>query len=471
MTILTNIVAPGNILITSNTATITNKTINGADNTLTVRMANDVSGTLPTTNGGFGQTSYTEGQLLIGNTAGSLTKTTLTAGTDISVTNGNGTITIDYAPPIVYNNSAWTWGMGGNGARGDNAIGCVSSPVSVVGGFTDWCQIVVGGFGGATTGHGHAVRTNGTLWSWGYWGRGVLGNNGTYGVGSSSPVSVTGGFTDWCQVTTNRFNTSFAAAVRQNGTAWAWACNNYGQLGDNTTTNRFSPVSVVGGFTNWCQVSAGDKHLLGVRTNGTLYAWGAASAGQLGNNCTTTRSSPVSVVGGFTDWCQVSAGSNNSIAVRQNGTLWGWGANGSGRLGDGTTSDRSSPVSVVGGFTDWCQVSAYYSSLAVRTNGTLWAWGYNTKGQLGDNTTVSKSSPVSVVGGFTDWCQVAASGASLAVRQNGTAWAWGLNNAGQLGDNTTVSKSSPISVIGGFTDWCQVSTGYGLSAGIRSTAT
>jgi alpha-tubulin suppressor-like RCC1 family protein len=471
MTILTNIVAPGNILITSNTATITNKTINGADNTLTVRMANDVSGTLPTTNGGFGQTSYTEGQLLIGNTAGSLTKTTLTAGTDISVTNGNGTITIDYAPPIIYINSAWTWGAGGNGARGDNATGCVSSPVSVVGGFTDWCQIFVGGFGGASAGHGHAIRTNGTLWSWGYWGRGVLGNNGTYGVGSSSPVSVTGGFTDWCQVTANRFNTSFAAAVRQNGTAWAWACNNYGQLGDNTTTNRFSPVSVVGGFTNWCQVSAGDKHLLGVRTNGTLYAWGKASAGQLGNNEQVDKSSPVSVVGGFTDWCQVSAGTNNSIAVRQNGTLWGWGANGSGRLGDGTTSDRSSPVSVVGGFTDWCQVSAYYSSLAVRTNGTLWAWGYNTKGQLGDNTTVSKSSPVSVVGGFTDWCQVAASGASLAVRQNGTAWAWGLNNAGQLGDNTTVSKSSPISVIGGFTDWCQVSTGYGLSAGIRSTAT
>ena len=320
MTLLTNILAPGNILITSNTATITNKTISGADNTLTVRLANDVSGTLPTTNGGFGQTSYTEGQLLIGNTAGALTKTTLTAGCNISVTNGNGSITIAYAPPIVYNNSAWAWGMGGSGARGDNATGCTSSPGSVVGGFTDWCQIAVGGFGGAGTGHGHAVRTNGTLWSWGYWGRGVLGDDGTYGAHRSSPVSVTGGFTDWCQVAANSFNTQVAVAVRQNGTAWAWGCNNCGQIGDNTTVDKSSPVSVIGGFTNWCQVSGGYRFSVGVRTNGIAWAWGRNDAGQLGTNNTTSTSSPVSVVGGFTDWCQVAAGFGISAGIRTTAT-------------------------------------------------------------------------------------------------------------------------------------------------------
>ena len=473
MTILTTIV--GDILTASNTATVTNKTISRADNTLTVRMANDVSGTLPVTNGGTGQTScFGEGEILIGNTTGNtLTKTTLTAGCNISVTNGNGAITIAYAPPIVYVNSAWTWGMGGNGARGDNTLGCTSSPGSVVGGFTDWCQIAVGGFGGASTGHGHAVRTNGTLWSWGYWGRGVLGDDGTYGAPRSSPVSVTGGFTDWCQVTTNKFNTSFAAAVRQNGTAWAWACNNCGQLGDNTTTNRFSPVSVVGGFTDWCQVSAGDIHMLGVRTNGTAWGWGRNSAGQLGDNTTVSKSSPVSVVGGFTDWCQVSAGNVSSLAVRQNGTAWGWGAGTAGGLGNNCTTSRSSPVSVVGGFTDWCQISAgNYTGLAVRQNGTAWAWGCNNYGQIGDNTTVNKSSPVSVIGGFTNWCQVAAGYRfSVGVRTNGIAWAWGSNNGGQLGTNNTTDKSSPVSVVGGFTDWCQVAAGYGISAGIRSTAT
>jgi alpha-tubulin suppressor-like RCC1 family protein len=175
-------------------------------------------------------------------------------------------------------------------------------------------------------------------------------------------------------------------------------------------------------------------------------------------------------VGGFTDWCQVSAGIYSSLAVRQNGTAWGWGYNGQGRLGTDNTTNTSSPVSVVGGFTDWCQVSACQYSLGVRQNGTAWAWGRGGDGRLGDNTTVNKSSPVSVVGGFTNWCQVSAAyKESIGVRQSGTAWAWGANNAGQLGDNSTVNKSSPVSVVGGFTDWCQVAAGDGMSAGIRKT--
>jgi len=417
MTTLTTIV--GDILTASNTATVTNKTINRANNTLTVRLANDVSGTLPIANGGTGQTScFSEGQLLIGNTTGNtLTKATLTGGNDICVTNGNGTITIDYAPPIVYNNSAWTWGAGGNGSRGDNTnTGCVSSPVSVVGGFTDWSQISIGANNGSTTAFGLGLRTNGTAWAWGYGG--------------------------------------------------------HGRLGDGTTTNRSSPVSVVGGFTDWSQLFAGSSFSLAIRTNGTLWSWGAYGFGRLGDNTyVSNRSSPVSVVGGFTDWCQISA-FLHSVAVRTNGTLWGWGYNADRQVGDGTDTFRSSPVSVIGGFTDWCHAAAgSRHSLGLRTNGTLYAWGKNNFGQLGDNTTVSKSSPVSVIGGFTDWCQLSANYQSLGVRTNGTLWSWGRADTGQLGDNTTVSKSSPVSVIGGFTDWCQVSATYGGSAGIRSTAT
>jgi alpha-tubulin suppressor-like RCC1 family protein len=135
----------------------------------------------------------------------------------------------------------------------------------------------------------------------------------------------------------------------------------------------------------------------------------------------TRTSSPVSVLGGFTDWCQVSAGCQHVIAVRQNGTAWAWGRGTYGRLGNNNTSNFSSPVSVVGGFTDWCQVSAGdSSSVGLRTNGTLWAWGYNGRGALGDGTTISSASPVSVIGGFTDWCQVSIEGSArhvLAVRK------------------------------------------------------
>jgi len=207
---------------------------------------------------------------------------------------------------------------------------------------------------------------------------------------------------------------------------------------------------------------------------GNTYSWGSSSGGKLGDGTTVAKSSPVSVVGGFSDWCQVSAGSDHSLGVRTNGTAWAWGCGDIGRLGDGTTVNKSSPVSVVGGFTDWFQVSAgCCHSLGVRTNGTAWAWGTSLSGQLGDGTTVSKSSPVSVVGGFTDWCQVSASplSHSLGVRTNGTAWAWGSSSEGRLGDGTTVSKSSPVSVVGGFTDWCQVSAGLRFSLGVRTNGT
>jgi len=355
-------------------------------------------------------------------------------------------------------NLVWTWGYNEAGQLGDNTTTSRSSPVIVVGGFTDWCQVSAGG-------HSLAVRQNGTAWAWGRNGTGQLGDDTI--VSKLSPASVVGGFTDWCQVSAS----GHSLAVRQNGTAWAWGRNGTGQLGDDTIVSKLSPASVVGGFTDWCQVSAA-YHSLAVRQNGTAWAWGVNYSGHLGDNSTTDRSSPVSVVGGFTDWCQVSAGGYgaHSLAVRQNGTAWAWGYNGFGRLGDNSITDKSSPVSVVGGFTDWCQISAGTAfSLALRQNGTAWAWGSNTNGQLGDNSVTSRSSPVSIVGGFTDWCQVSSGRYyhSLAVRQNGTAWAWGYNGSGQLGDTSTTDKSSPVSVVGGFTDWCQISAAY-HSLGLRS---
>jgi alpha-tubulin suppressor-like RCC1 family protein len=357
-----------------------------------------------------------------------------------------------------YISTVWGWGANGSGRLGDNTTVSKSSPVSVVGGFTDWCQVSAGG------NHSAAVRTNGTIWAWGCGSSGQLGSDTI--TTKSSPVSVVGGFTDWCQVSGGLFHT---AAVRSNGTIWSWGSGSSGQLGDNTLVTRSSPVSVVGGFTDWCQVSAGDAHTAAVRSNGTIWSWGIGSCGRLGDNTIVTKSSPVSVVGGFTDWCQVSAGGSHTSAVRTNGTIWAWGNNGFGQLGNNDFISKSSPVSVVGGFTDWCQVSAgVYHTSAVRTNGTIWTWGCGTCGLLGNNSTVNRSSPVSVVGGFTDWCQVSAGRChTAAVRTNGTVWSWGSNEFGRLGDNTIVDKSSPVSVVGGFTDWSQVGAGGCHATAIR----
>ena len=361
---------------------------------------------------------------------------------------------------VTQNYLLYSWGNNQFGRLGDNTTVSKSSPVSVVGGFTNWCQV------GAGHGHSVGLRSNGTLWAWGCGGYGRLGNNST--VSASSPVSVVGGFTDWCLLDVG---CAHNVAIRTNGTLWAWGVGTSGQLGNNAAVNTSSPVSVVGGFTDWCQASAGSIHTVGLRANGTVWTWGGNTSAQLGDNTIVNKSSPVSVVGGFTDWCQVSASATHTSAIRTNGTLWGWGNNGGGKLGNNSGSQTSSPVSAIGGFTDWCQVSAgSLHTVAVRRNGTLWAMGYNSQGVLGDNTIVAKSSPVSVVGGFTDWCRVSVpkSGAhTLALRTNGSLWAWGCANYGQLGDNTTVSKSSPVSVVGGFNDWCLASAGFGHSLAIR----
>ena len=333
------------------------------------------------------------------------------------------------------------WGWGSNGAPigdGTNTNRC--SPTSVIGNFTDWCIVNMGNPNAAPSTLG--LKNNGTLWSWG---NPSLGNNTT--TGTVSPVRVSSDSTDWCAIGQGAF------AIKCDGTLWSWGCNTSGQLGDGTTINTSSPISVIGGFVDWCQISNNFGHSLAVRKNGTLWAWGKNASGKLGDGTILNKSSPVSVVGNFTDWCQASAGYIHSLGIRTNGTAWAWGNNTYGRLGNNSVIGSSSPVSVVGGFTDWCHVATgYYASTAVRSNGTAWAWGYS---PLGDGTACTRSSPVSIVGGFTNWCKVAAGYKHAAgIRTDGTLWAWGW----QPGDGTTVIRLSPVSVVGGITTWSKLGT-------------
>jgi alpha-tubulin suppressor-like RCC1 family protein len=371
--------------------------------------------------------------------------------------NGTWVIAPRFTQPVTPN--AYAWGGNTDAQLGDSTAVSKSSPVSVVGGFADWVQVSSGGA------HTLGVRANGTAWGWGRGFTGQLGDGTT--IGKSSPVSVVGGFTDWVQVGAG-YNHSIG--LRANGTAWAWGYNDLGMLGNNSTVLRqSSPVSVVGGFTDWVQLSAGEDHNVGIRSNGTAWAWGAGNSGELGDGTTVAKSSPVSVVGGFTDWVQVSAGFIHSVGVRANGTAWAWGNGTNGRLGNFSSSNTSSPVSVVGGFTDWVQVSASSHTVGVRANGTAWAWGDNGQGQLGTTSPSNTSSPEAVVGGFTDWVQVSAGQvSSFGIRTNGTAWAWGAGLSGRLGDGTAVAKSSPVSIVGGFTDWLQIDAGQSHTAALRS---
>jgi alpha-tubulin suppressor-like RCC1 family protein len=308
-----------------------------------------------------------------------------------------------------------------------------------------------------------------TLWAWGHNNCNQLGDGSTT-TSRLSPVTPAGGGTNWSQVSGGSCHT---AAVKQDGTLWTWGFNSGGRLGDGTTTNRNSPVTTAGGGTDWCQVSGGSADTAAVKTDGTLWTWGCNGSGRLGDGSTTNRSSPGTTAGGGTDWCQASSGcSSHQAAVKTNGTLWTWGQNGGGQLGTGNTTDRSSPGTTAGGGTDWCQVSGGGHTAAVKTDGTLWTWGCNTCGQLGAGSTTNRSSPGTTAGGGTNWCQASAGRYNTAaVKQDGTLWTWGFNAGGQLGDGSTTNRISPGTTAGGGTDWCQVSGGDTHTAAVKTDGT
>jgi alpha-tubulin suppressor-like RCC1 family protein/6-phosphogluconolactonase (cycloisomerase 2 family) len=219
----------------------------------------------------------------------------------------------------------------------------------------------------------------------------------------------------------------------------------------------------------WKQICAGGLYTLAIKTDGTLWAWGENVYGQLGDGTIINKNRPVKI-GSDNDWASVSAGSLYSLAIKTNGTLWAWGYNISGQLGDGTTISKNSPIQI-GTATDWASVSAgYLHSLAIKTNGTLWAWGYNYDGQLGDGSNINKNSPVQI-GTATDWSSISAgTHHSLAIKTDGTLWAWGYNFNGQLGDGTNISNNSPIQ-IGTATTWAGISAGELYSIGLRNNGT
>ena len=181
----------------------------------------------------------------------------------------------------------------------------------------------------------------------------------------------------------------------------------------------------------------------------SAWSWGSDTYGQLGNGTTTSRSSPGTIAGGGTNWKQVASGYATTAAIKTDGTLWTWGWNGYGQLGDGTIINKSSPGTTAGGGTNWKQVSSYVNTTAIKTDGTLWTWGWNLFGQLGDGTTSDKISPITTAGGGTNWKQVACGYRQVgAIKTDGTLWTWGNNDNGQLGDGTTTSRSSPATALG-----------------------
>lgn len=344
----------------------------------------------------------------------------------------------------------FAWGINANGQLGLGDVTPRSSPVAVLGSFNFVRTYGCSGGGGVFT---KGISTLGAALAWG------VNTNGQLGVGDvtprSSPVAVLGGF---------KFNELYPRdasvwGITTNGLLYAWGVNTSGQLGLGDVTPRSSPVAVLGShrINRFVAVTGatGSSAACAVDTAGAAWAWGINTDGNLGVGNVVAQSTPTAVLGSIT-FADVRGGANSTryffAGLKTDGTLVAWGNNARGQLGVGDTSSRSSPVAVVGvsglAFKSIVTHAKTETVMGLTTAGAAWAWGENVNGQLGVGDVVARSSPVAVLGTFTFSKLKVYRGMAVGIASDGTAYAWGLNTNGQLGVGDVNARSSPVAIIG-----------------------
>ncbi len=318
-----------------------------------------------------------------------------------------------------------------------------------------------------------ALKDDNTILSWGANYRGQIGDNTL--IDRSSPVLVTGyaGNPTLTDIINISCGSTHSLALKKDGTLWAW-----GDISFNTNpTNNIYPVPGVGGIgylDNIVAISA-RWHSLSLNKNGTLTAWGSNAGGQLGDGTGINRYVPVPVngpggLGVLAGIKKIAAGNIHTLALGTDNTIWAWGSNDSGQLGDNTYNTRFTPSQVYDGqgtgiLSGGIDVAAGdRHSLVLDHSGNVWAWGMNSLGQLGDNTKINKYLPILVkdASGIGPLNNVAAISCglwhSIALKKDGTVWAWGYNHDGQLGINSILDSPLPVQVLG--------ENGHGILSGV-----
>jgi alpha-tubulin suppressor-like RCC1 family protein len=357
--------------------------------------------------------------------------------------------------------SLWTWGSNNFGELGKGTTSDASTPAKLTS---------ISGVNAVTGGNDHmvALKSDGTVWAWGYNYHGELGNGTKTGnTANSTPGQVlTAAATPLTGITAVRGGFWHTLALKSDGTVWAWGNNDWGQLGNGSATPSYGGVAYaaqVTGLSNVVAIAAGHWHSVAVKSDGSVWTWGLNSTswdanrnGQLGDGTTTTRLTPVRVlgvggVGYLSGVAKVAAGASFTLALKSDGTVYGWGTNLEGELGNGNKTTSLTPVQAgVSNITDLA--AGYWLSLALKSDGTVWAWGQNDMGQLGNGTTQALtgiSTPAAVSGLSSVTAIHAGVSFGVALKSDGTVWAWGENASGQLGNGTSSNSSTPVRSQGG----------------------
>lgn len=276
--------------------------------------------------------------------------------------------------------------------------------------------------------HSAAITKDGSLYMWGYNRSGQLGDGTT--TDRYTPVKIMD------NVASVSLGGSHSAAVTKDGSLYMWGDNGNGRLGDGTTTDRYTPVKIM---DNVASVSLGSSHSAAITKDGSLYMWEYNYYGQLGDGTTTDRYTPVKIMDNV---ASVSLGGNHSAAITKDSNLYMWGGNGSGQLGDGTTDNKARPHRVASNVQS---VKLGYShTTVISKDGGLYTWGYNYYGQLGNGTTTDSSNPIKIMNDAIDCA--GGDNHTIVLKKDGTVYTWGDNYHGQLGDDTTTDRTSPVAI-------------------------
>ena len=324
----------------------------------------------------------------------------------------------------------------------------------------DVTQVSAGGYFTAI------LKSDGTVWMWG---KNDFDQCCTGTASETAKLTQVPGLTDITQISAGH---AYTVALKADGTVWAWGRNWFGELGSGEAYGYSTKAVQVAGLAGVRQVAAGSYHGLAVKTDGTVWSWGYNEYGQLGNGTTADVYAPVQV-SGLAGVDSVAAGAFSSYAVKSDGTAWSWGQNDSGQLGDGTTVDKAAPVKV-SGLTGVGKISAgVHHALALLTNGALYAWGSNDNLQLGNASNDNSRVPVEVKGLSAPGSVVDISAGayhSLAVKADGTGAAWGSGDCGVLGDGSSDWQMAPAAV-SSLTNVFQLDGGYAHTVALSGDGT